>query len=89
MGKAFEKQIKIIEYQGEKQVKVLNTLKCDNNKLTIEGMIASVVVYPIGSGQFTVIMMFASSYPIRIDLFIDWLYEVLVVLYLLSIRVTS
>ena len=48
-----------------------------------------IVVYPIGSRQLTVIMTFASSRPIRIDLFIDWLYEVLVLLYLLSIRVTS
>ena len=39
MGKAFEKQIKTIEYQGEKQVKTLNTLKSDNNKLTIEDVI--------------------------------------------------
>ena len=38
-GNAFEKQIKTIEDQGEKQVKVLNTLKSDNNKLTIEDMI--------------------------------------------------
>ena len=46
MGKAFEKQIKTIEYQGEKQVKALNTLKSNNNnnnnnnnKLTIEDVI--------------------------------------------------
>ena len=39
MGKAFEKQIKTIEYQEEKQVKHLNTLKSDNNKLTIENVI--------------------------------------------------
>ena len=39
MGKAFKKQIKTIEYQGEKQVKALNTLKSDNNKLTIEDMV--------------------------------------------------
>ena len=32
MGKAFEKQIKTIEDQGEKQVDALNTLKSDNNK---------------------------------------------------------
>ena len=38
-GKAFEKQIKTIEDQGEKQVKALNMLKSDNNKLTIEDMI--------------------------------------------------
>ena len=42
-GKSFEKQIKTIEDQGEKQVKALNALKSDNNnnnnnnnKLTIE-----------------------------------------------------
>ena len=45
LGKAFEEQIKTIEYQGEKQVKDLNTLKSDNNnnnnnnKLTIEDVI--------------------------------------------------
>ena len=39
LGKAFEKQIKTIEYQEEKQVKHLNTLKSDNNKLTIENVI--------------------------------------------------
>ena len=39
LGKAFEKQIKTIEDQGEKQVKDLNTLKSDNNKLTIEDVI--------------------------------------------------
>ena len=32
MGKAFEKQIKTIEEQGEKQFDALNTLKSDNNK---------------------------------------------------------
>ena len=31
MGKAFEKQLKTIEEQGEKQVMALNTLKSDNN----------------------------------------------------------
>ena len=45
LGKAFEKQIKTIEYKEEKQVKALNTVKSDNNnnnnnnnnnKLTIE-----------------------------------------------------
>ena len=41
MGKAFEKQIKTIEDQGEKQVMALNTLKSDNNKLTIEEAIPS------------------------------------------------
>ena len=39
LGKAFEKQIKTIEDQGEKQVKALNTLKSDNNKLTIADVI--------------------------------------------------
>ena len=39
LGKAFEKQIKTIEDQGEKQVKALNTLKSDNNKLAIEDAI--------------------------------------------------
>ena len=39
MGKAFKKQIKTIEYQGEKQVEALNTLKSDDNKLTIEDVI--------------------------------------------------
>ena len=41
LGKAFEKQIKTIKEQREKQVKALNTLKSNNNnnnnnKLTIE-----------------------------------------------------
>ena len=31
LGKAFEKQIKTIEDQEEKQVKALNTLTSDNN----------------------------------------------------------
>ena len=35
LGKAFEKQIKTIEDQGQKQVEALNTLK-SNNELTIE-----------------------------------------------------
>ena len=39
LGKAFEKQIKTIKDQGEKQVKALNTLKSDNNKLTMEDVI--------------------------------------------------
>ena len=39
LGKAFEKQIKTIKDQGEKQVKALNTLKSDKNKLTIEDVI--------------------------------------------------
>ena len=39
LAKAFEKQIKTIEDQGEKQVKALNTLKSDNKKLTIEDVI--------------------------------------------------
>ena len=38
MGKAFEKQIKTIEDQGQKQVDALNTLK-SNNQLTIEDVI--------------------------------------------------
>ena len=42
LGKVFEKQIKTIEDQGEKQVKALNTLKSDNNKLTIEHVIQRV-----------------------------------------------
>ena len=36
LGKAFDKQIKTIEDQGEKQVKALSTLKSD--KLIIEDM---------------------------------------------------
>ena len=39
MGKAFEKQIKTIEDQGQKQVEALNTLKSNNEKLTIEDVI--------------------------------------------------
>ena len=39
LGKAFDKQIKTIEDQGEKQVKALNTLKSDYNKLTIKDAI--------------------------------------------------
>ena len=39
LGKAFEKQIKTIEDQGEKQVKALNTFKSDNEKLTIDDAI--------------------------------------------------
>ena len=35
LGKAFEKQTKAIEDQGQKQVEALNTLK-SNNQLTIE-----------------------------------------------------
>ena len=38
LGKAFEKQIKTIEDQGQKQVETLNTLKSDN-QLTIEDVI--------------------------------------------------
>ena len=34
-GKSFEKQIKTIEDQGEKQVKALNALKFDNNNNNI------------------------------------------------------
>ena len=42
LGKAFEKQLKTIEDQGEKQIKALNTLKSNeksNEKLWIENMI--------------------------------------------------
>ena len=39
LGKAFEKQIKTIEDQGQKQVEALNTLKSDNEKLAIEDII--------------------------------------------------
>ena len=39
MGKAFEKQIKTIKDQGEKQVDALNTFKSDNEKLTIDNVI--------------------------------------------------
>ena len=38
MGKAFEKQIKTIEDQGQKQIAALNTLK-SNKQLTIEDVI--------------------------------------------------
>ena len=38
LGKAFEKQIKTIEDQGQKQVEALNTLK-SNNQLTIKDVI--------------------------------------------------
>ena len=38
LGKAFEKQTKTIEDQGQKQVEALNTLK-SNNQLTIEDVI--------------------------------------------------
>ena len=40
MGKAFDKQIKTIEDQGEKQVIALNTLK-SNNQLTIKDVISN------------------------------------------------
>ena len=39
MGKAFEKQIKTIENQGEKQAEALRTFKSDNEKLTMEDVI--------------------------------------------------
>ena len=39
LGKAFEKQIKTIKEQGEKQVQTLNTLK-SNNQLTVEDVIS-------------------------------------------------
>ena len=35
-GKAFEKQIKTIEDQGQKQVNALNSLNSDDNKLEIK-----------------------------------------------------
>ena len=38
MGKAFEKQIKTVEDQGQKQVDVLNTLR-SNHQLTTEDVI--------------------------------------------------
>ena len=38
MGKAFEKEIKTVEDQGEKEVHALNTLK-SNNQLTIEDVV--------------------------------------------------
>ena len=39
LGKAFEKQIKMIEDQGQKQVKALKTFKSGNEKITIEDVI--------------------------------------------------
>ena len=39
MREAFEKQIKTIEDQGQKQVEVLNTFKFDKEKITIEDVI--------------------------------------------------
>ena len=44
MGKTFEKQIKTIEGQGQKQVEALNTLK-SNNQLTIEDVIPKNALY--------------------------------------------
>ena len=38
LGKAFEKQIKSIEDQGEKQIEALNTFK-SNNQLTTEDVV--------------------------------------------------
>ena len=38
MGKVFEKQIKTIEDQGQKQIEAVNTLK-SNNQLTIQDVI--------------------------------------------------
>ena len=38
MGKVFERQLKTIDDQGEKQVEALNTLK-SSNKLAIENVI--------------------------------------------------
>ena len=43
LGKAFDKQIKTVEDQGKKQVDALNTLKSDNNKLTIKDAIPKIV----------------------------------------------
>ena len=40
LGEAFEKEIKTIEDQGEKQIKALKTFKSDNKKLTIEDVIS-------------------------------------------------
>ena len=51
LGKAFEKQIKTIEYQGEKQFKALNPLKSDNNKLTIEDVIPKSVFANIEAAE--------------------------------------
>ena len=39
LGKAFEKQIKTVEDQGQKQVKALNTFKSDNKKSKIDNVI--------------------------------------------------
>ena len=39
MGKAFEKQVKTIEDQGQKQVESLKTLKSDTENLAIEDVI--------------------------------------------------
>ena len=38
LGKAFEKQIKTIEDQGQKQIETLNAIK-SNNQLTIQNVI--------------------------------------------------
>ena len=38
LGKAFEKQIKAIEDQGQKQIETLNAIK-SNNQLTIQNVI--------------------------------------------------
>ena len=39
LWKAFERQIKTLEDQGEKQLKALNNFKSDNEELTIEDFI--------------------------------------------------
>ena len=39
LGKAFEKQVKTIEDQGQKQVEALKTFKSDNKTLAIEDVI--------------------------------------------------
>ena len=43
LGKAFEKQIKTIEDQGQKQAEALNTLK-SNDELTIEDVIPKITL---------------------------------------------
>ena len=39
LGKAFEKQTKTIEDQGQKQVEALKTFKSNNKKLTVDNLI--------------------------------------------------
>ena len=45
MGKAFEKQVKTIEDQGQKQIEALRTFKSDNEKLTIKDFIPKNALY--------------------------------------------